>query len=90
MKDILRKKLKCSEEEAEEIVRDLGSVEPQFKDIFICWCNDRPYTDIEVMGYTVQSLMNSYDLGFVGALLTLDWIYKEPEAAVNALQNGIR
>lgn len=90
MREILRVKLKCSEDEAGELAKDLESVEPQFKDILDCWCNDRAYTDIEVGGYTLKSLMDDYDFGFVGALLTLDWIYKEPETEVKALGFGIR
>lgn len=90
MKDIIKRKLKCSKEEAEEIVKDLEDISPLFLDILESWCNDKPYSDIEIGGYTVQSLMNDYDLGFIGALLTLDWIYRNPNEAGKALKFGIR
>lgn len=90
MKDIIKRKLECSEEEAEEIVKDLEDISPLFLDILESWCKDKPYSDIKIGGYTVQSLMNDYDLGFIGALLTLDWVYKKPDEASKALQFGIR
>lgn len=90
MKEIIKRKLKCSDEEAEETVRELKDIAPQFAELLAAWSNDQPYSDIEVCGYTIQSLVNDYDLGFIGALLTLDWIWKEPDEACKALQFGIR
>lgn len=90
MKNIIKRKLGCSEEEADEILGDLEGIEPQLADMLLAWCDDRPYSDIEVCGYTIHSLMNDYGLGFIGALLTLDWVIKEPKEADQALRFGIR
>ena len=34
--------------------------------------------------------MRDYDMMFTGAVLTLDWLIREPEAAKKALKEGIR
>lgn len=86
----LLKKNLCTLMEAEELAKDLEQMNPELQSILSDWLIGRPYTDIWVKGFSIQSLMENYDLEFTGALLTLDWISKEPDAAIKALEYGIR
>ncbi len=43
---------------------------------------------LEVQGYTLQRLMDEYALKPIGALLTMDWLIREPGKALAALAEG--
>lgn len=65
-------------------------LDSKLKPIFEAWINDRSYNDISIAGYSIKSLINNYDMEFTGAFLTMDWICKDPETAVNALKHGVK
>lgn len=43
-----------------------------------------------VNGYSASRLMREFGLTYPAALLTLDWLIKEPEEALRELKRGIR
>lgn len=80
----------CSKADAKEVAEGVKALDAKLKPIFDAWINDKPYTDITVFGYSIESLMKDYDMEFTGALLTMDWLCKDTEMAVNALKHGIK
>ncbi|MCR5024065.1 MAG: hypothetical protein K6A90_07010 [Lachnospiraceae bacterium] len=84
------KKNHCSKTDAAEIADGVRWLDDKLKPIFDAWINDKPYTDISISGYSIESLINDYDMEFTGALLTLDWICKDPNMAISALRSGIK
>lgn len=83
-------KNKCSVVEAEELTKELMQIEPELQPILNDWLSDQPYGDIFIKGFSIQSLMDDYNLEFTGALLTLDWICKDSDEAIKALKYGVR
>lgn len=90
MLEKIMEKNHCTAEEAKELIEELNKIEPELQGILRDWIQDKPFTDRTVHGFSVQSLMKDYRLEFTGALLTLDWLCKDPVEAVKALKYGIR
>lgn len=91
MEKIIMERLNCSPKEAAEIVEDLSDLHVELKPVLSSWIRGE-YVDYdkEYEGYTIKSLMQNYGMQFTGAILTVDWLMKDPKAAVKALTYGIR
>ena len=50
------------------------------------WLENGTETDYSSHGYTLSGLMKSRGLTYPAALLTMDWLIKEPDVAVKALE----
>lgn len=84
------KKNHCSKADAKEIADCIKMLDEKLKPIFDAWIDDKSYNDISVFGFSIESLINDYDMEFTGALLTMNWICKDPDMAISALKSGIR
>ena len=57
------------------------------KTIFDKWLEDADGTeDYEAHGFSLSGMMEKYKMTFPAALLTMDWIIKEPEIAIKAIK----
>ncbi len=55
------------------------------------WLDDAECkTDFEAHGYSITSLMEKRRMTYPAALLTIDWLLKEPEKAKLSLSRGIK
>lgn len=91
MKELIMQRIGCTEKEADSIVKDLSRISPELKPVLDCWCDTGEVDgQIGAEGYSLKRLMDEYDMKFTGALLTLDWLLKDPETAKKALCYGIR
>ncbi len=45
---------------------------------------------ISVEGYSCKHLMQQFNMSVIAALLTLDWLLREPEPAKQAILDGIK
>ena len=90
MKNIIMKRLGFGEAEAEMLAQDLGNVCAELKPLVCAWLETGAEDDDTLYhGYSVNSLKQTYGMYFTGAVLTLDWLIKAPEAAKAALKRGI-
>lgn len=91
MKETIIKRLGCTPERAEHIEKNLEGLSEPLKPLLNAWLESGEEDDDTMYsGYSLNSLMNDYRMKFTGALLTLDWLVKEPDKAVKALKSGIR
>jgi len=72
------------------MVEKIKAMDPELLAVFSLWCDNGKTPDIEVEGFTFESLVNDYDMNPVGAFLTLDWLRKEPEKASQEIKRGIK
>lgn len=86
----IMEKSHCTKAEANDLFADLKLIDSKLKPVFEAWINDKPFKDISVGDFSIKSLMSDYDMEFTGALLTLDWLCKDPDMAVKALRHGIK
>lgn len=91
MREIIIKRLGCTPERAESIEKNLKELSEPLRPLLDAWL-EQGIEDDDTMysGYSLNSLMRDYDMKFTGALLTLDWLVKEPKEAAKALKSGIR
>ena len=72
---------------AEEIV----NIAPQLQQHLEAWLMDKSYNEnYEVGKYSLKRLQEERRMNYPAALLTMDWLIKEPEAALRSLNRGIK
>jgi len=90
IKNILIEKYKYSEAEAELMAGDLLELDPQLIPIFEKWkTTGDEKDDQEFRTHSIDSLHLEHGLNFFAALVTLDWIIKDPDTALPAIAEGI-
>ena len=91
IKDMVMERQGSPEKRAEVIEKQLQGISAELKALLQEWLDTgKESDDTEYSGYSLNSLMRDYDMMFTGAVLTLDWLIREPEAAKKALKEGIR
>lgn len=61
---------------------------PELHEAFGLWWSTGELPRVEVEGYTVARLVKEHNLNPLAALLTLDWLLREPEVAKAAIDRG--
>ena len=94
MKKIIMERLQCKEDKKEAraaaIEKELRNISPELQPLLDKWLKDGHCEDDKLYhGYSLSMLMHEKGLHITGALLTLDWIIKEPDAALKALSEPI-
>jgi len=75
---------------AEKVASELMLLEAPLVPLLESWIEKGEETDYEASGYSVKGFMTSPGMKYPAALLTIDWILKEPEKAIAAIKHGIR
>ena len=84
----LRDEMGISEEKAHVLYGDILALDDKLKLIFDKWLeNPKCVDDYEARGFSIKGMMEKYKLTFVSAILTMDWIEKEPDVAVKAIKS---
>ena len=90
MKNIIMERLNCDERIAERLEVKLKGISDDLKPILNTWLKfGVENSDIEFNGYSIDSLMKKDGVKFTGALLTLDWLIREPQKAILVIEKGI-
>ena len=91
MKGKIKEYLGCDDAKAAYIETKLLQIDDSLKPMLAKWLqNDEVSGDEVFHGYSIHMLMGTYRMKFTGAILTLDWIIKDPASAEKALKYGIR
>jgi hypothetical protein len=70
---------------SEVAAAELAAAHEKIQTAFLRWWQTGEITKMEVEGYTAQRLIQERHMKPVAAFLTLDWLLKEPAAALKAL-----
>ena len=90
MKNIIIERLNCDEKTAERLEAKLNGISDELKPILSAWLESGVETsELEFNGYSINSLMKKDGVKFTGALLTLDWLIRDPEKAAEIIGKGI-
>ena len=90
IRELLMSHFGYSEQDACVLCNDLEQLDQALVPVFTKWIKDGDCSDsTEYSGYSINSLCAEYEMNFIAALLTLDWIIKEPEQAIPAIKSGI-
>ena len=78
------------EKQAILVASNLQTLDPKLKDGLTSWLTDQTETDYLIEGFKLSELKRKFDMTYPAALLTMDWLIKEPELAKKSIQRGIR
>jgi hypothetical protein len=73
---------------AQLVAEKLSVSKPEIQSAFLYFWNTGELPLIEVEGYTVKQLETEHGMKPIAALLTLDWLLREPEKAKASLKRG--
>jgi len=55
------------------------------------WLEDNnAETDYTISGITLSEIKKEFQMNYLAALLTMDWVIREPEKAIESINKGIR
>lgn len=60
------------------------------KESFSLWVESGIEPSLSIKGYSYSILIEKFKMKPVGAFITLDWIVREPEKAIENLNRGIK
>lgn len=73
---------------AEVVARKIIALGSPVQEAFQEWWSCGAEPDLEVHGYTVQRLRDEQGLSTIAAFLTLDWLRREPDRALDVVKRG--
>jgi len=76
--------------EVKQVLKSLKVLSADLIPIFDSWWKNTAYPQTDVEGYTFSGLIETYKMHPIAALLTLDWLYKDPFNAKKAITHGIK
>ena len=73
------------------VAEEMVYIAPQLQQYLEAWLMDKSYNEnYEVGEYSLKRLQEERRMNYPAALLTLDWLIKEPKAALRSLNRGIK
>ena len=78
------------EKQAISVASDLQAIDPALQNGLQSWLADQTETEYLIEGVKLSELKQKFDMTYPAALLTVDWLIKEPELAKKSIQRGIR
>jgi len=84
----LQSEYKYPSKGAQTIAEKLVMCQPAIKIVFLKWWRTGEFTPLEIEGYTWKYLMEKQSMNPIAALLTLDWLLREPDKAKKSLHKG--
>ncbi len=78
------------QDQTDELAQKLANTNPVIYGAFTACVKEGATPDLCIEGYTCKGLMKELGLSITGALLTMDWLLREPEEAKQAIKEGIK
>lgn len=89
--ELLMERLGYTSHEADMLADDLCKLQPELVPLLERWiCEGIECDSTMFYGYSIDTLCSSSKMNFIAALLTLDWLLREPEKALPIIQSGIK
>lgn len=80
-----------NERNATLVAQELTRLATPLQPLITKWLDDEQrLEDFEAEGYSISGLMQKRGMTYPAALLTIDWLLKEPEEAKLSLKRGIK
>lgn len=79
------------EKSAQLVAVELMDLSQPLDAYLVKWMQDESdMQDYSLHGYSIKRLMEERNMAYPAALLTIDWLIKEPNAAIASLKRGIK
>lgn len=79
-----------NEKQAIVASKELQDINETLKNAFALWADKEEETDFMIEGICLSELKSKFKMTYPAALLTMDWIIKEPKKAIESINRGIR
>lgn len=79
-----------NEASAALLEKKLSSIDPSLNELLEDWLMNETEGDITISGLSLIELMNKFHMKYLAALLSIDWLIREPEKARVAIEQGIK
>lgn len=79
-----------TDKQVNAVIYDLMIIDESLKKGFSLWLESEKETDYTIQGIALSELRNKFGMTYPAALLTMDWLIKEPEKAIESINRGIR
>lgn len=79
-----------TDKQVNAVIHDLMTLDESLKEGFSQWITSEKETDYTIKGITLSELKKKFGMTYPAALLTMDWIIKEPKKAIENINRGIR
>lgn len=89
IEDILMKR-GYPEKQAFSVANDLQEIDASLQDALQRWLSQEEETDFQIEGFKLSELKQKFDMTYPAVLLTMDWLIKEPELAIQSINRGIK
>lgn len=76
--------------DAEMMSRELSRIDKRFNSAVEAWLQTGVETEYEISGVKLSDLVREFKMTYAAAILTMDWVLREPEEAKEAIRRGIR
>jgi hypothetical protein len=86
--DLLKEKYGYPQAGAVLVADKLSKFQRETRQAFEVYLETEAKPDISVEGFDFDRLTSQYEMNPIAAFLTLDWLLREPEKAVESLQRG--
>lgn len=89
-KDILKALIEhgYSEKQAMHTAQELMELSESLKTLLARWMEQNEESDYAAEGFTLLELKQKFEMTYPAALLTIDWLLKEPDMAKKAIATG--
>ncbi|MCD8387567.1 MAG: hypothetical protein LUD17_11865 [Bacteroidales bacterium] len=75
---------------AETASADLINIAEALKPLLERWLSDGTETDYESYGISIKGIMTKYGMKYPAALLSVDWVIRDPKTAIAVIKRGLR
>lgn len=92
-KELITRKLiarQYPEKQASLVASELMAIDCSLVPLLEDWIETDTESNYSVPGFSLMNLKDKYRMTYPAALLTIDWLIKEPEVAAKAINRGIR
>lgn len=79
-----------TDKQVNTVINDLLAMDVSLKEGFSLWIESEKETDYTIKGITLSDLKKKFNMTYPAALLTMDWVIKEPKEAIECINRGIR
>ncbi len=75
--------------QAPQVADELLTIDDSLAQLLKNWIDKSVEADVNIEGFSLLDLKNKYNMTYPAALLTMDWLLKEPQIALKAITHGI-
>ena len=79
-----------TQKQASLLSKELKDIDERLKPALDNWMIDGTETDYRAGHFTIMGLKRQYNMTYPAALLSIDWILKDPDNAVKCIKKGLR